>query len=229
MKQTNNSVLSLIGRLHAVPKLVTSLLLAIIIYIIIPNDPAFHTNFMISWDTFSFMMILLSWITFFTISTDGIKEQSNKQDESRFVIFVLIVVSTLASLAEVTFLLAGKTSHLQLAIAISGMLLSWLLVHTIFVFRYAHLYYRNDDHDINAHAGGLVFPGDKKPDYLDFAYFSFVVGMTFQVSDVLVTSKRFRRIVLLHGLISFIFNTFFVALTINVIAGLRGLVSLRKG
>ena len=229
MKQKNNSLLVWIGQLSGIVKLLTSLLLAVIIYISIPNDPAFHTNFMISWDIFSFMMVLLSWITFLTISTDGIREQCNKQDESRFVIFVLIVVSTLASLAEGSFLLAGKTTHFQLAVAITGMLMSWLLVHSIFAFRYAHLYYGNAEHDITVHAGGLEFPGDKRPDYLDFAYFSFVVGMTFQVSDVQVTSKRIRRMVLLHGLISFIFNTFFVALTINVIAGLRGLVNLRKG
>jgi uncharacterized membrane protein len=78
------------------------------------------------------------------------------------------------------------------------------------------------------HAGGLDFPNDSEqneysdnPDFLDFAYFAFVVGMTFQVSDVEVTSKRFRRFVLLHGLISFVYNTVIVALTINTLAGLR--------
>jgi uncharacterized membrane protein len=70
------------------------------------------------------------------------------------------------------------------------------------------------------HAGGLVFPDDDKPGYSDFAYFSFVLGMTFQVSDIQITSKRLRRIALLHGILSFGFNTIIVALTINVIAGL---------
>jgi uncharacterized membrane protein len=70
------------------------------------------------------------------------------------------------------------------------------------------------------HRGGLDFLNEKRPDYLDFAYFSFVIGMTFQVSDVTVSSSRIRRLVLLHGLISFLFNTIIVALSINIIAGM---------
>ena len=93
-------------------------------------------------------------------------------------------------------------------------------MHTIFGFHYAHLYYGDDTNDSTRHAEGLEFPGEKKPDYLDFAYFSFVIGMTFQVSDTAVHSRSIRRLVLLHGLISFGLNTFVVALTINLIAGL---------
>ena len=74
------------------------------------------------------------------------------------------------------------------------MILSWFLIHTIFTLRYAHIFYGDDDEKPEMHAGGLEFPGDKKPDYLDFAYFSFVLGMTFQVSDVQITSKQLRRI-----------------------------------
>ena len=229
MKQTSNSILLWIGRLHAVPKLFISLFIAVIVYMIIPNDPTFHTNFMISWDIFSFMMVLISWITFFTVKYQGIRDQSQKQDISKIIIYVLIIISALASLAEVLFLLSGETNTRLLIIVITGMLLSWVLIHTIFAFHYAHLYYRNDENDAADHIGGLNFPGDKKPDYRDFAYFSFVLGMTFQVSDVTITSKKFRRLALLHGLISFIFNTFFVALTINLISGLKGMISLRNG
>ena len=105
-------------------------------------------------------------------------------------------------------------------VAVSCMLFSWLMVHTIFAFHYAHLYYRDDTDDSSKHAEGLEFPGEKKPDYIDFVYFSFVVGMTFQVSDTAVTSRSIRRLVILHGLLSFGLNTFVVALTINLIAGL---------
>ena len=85
--------------------------------------------------------------------------------------------------------------------------------------RYAHIYYGDDDENPETHAEGLKFPEDDKPDYLDFAYFSFVLGMTFQVSDVEVTSKSLRRLATWHGLLSFGFNTIMIALTINVIAG----------
>jgi len=93
-----------------------------------------------------------------------------------------------------------------------------LLIHTSFTLRYAHIFYGDHETKPNMHAGGLDFPGDALPDYLDFAYFSFVLGMTFQVSDVQITSRRFRRLALLHGMISFVFDTTMIALTINILA-----------
>jgi uncharacterized membrane protein len=110
-------------------------------------------------------------------------------------------------------------SSFPLIIAIAGMVLSWFFIHTIFTLRYAHIFYGDDDEKPETHAGGLEFPDDKKPDYLDFAYFALVLGMTFQVSDVQITSKRLRRIAMLHGLLSFGYNTIMIALTINLIAG----------
>ncbi len=95
------------------------------------------------------------------------------------------------------------------------------MVHTMFTFHYAHIYYDDDENNAAHHAGGLEFPKEK-PDYLDFAYFSFVIGMTFQVSDVEISARLIRRVALLHGLLAFLLNTFVVALTINLIAGLRG-------
>ena len=88
----------------------------------------------------------------------------------------------------------------------------------VFTFRYAHEWYDLDEQ--RKAKGGLQFPADDLPDYFDFLYFSVVVGMTFQVSDVQVTSRRLRRLVLLHGLLSFLFNTVIVALTVNIAAGL---------
>jgi len=222
MSRANERKLSWINRLHAGHKLLISLLLGIATYFLIPVD-GLETlpHIMLGWDAGCFTMICLSWISFFSISSQQIREQCKKQDETRVVIFLLVLVATVASLSAVLLLLISKSSHLLiLPVAVAGMGFSWLLVHTIFTFRYAHLYYGNDEADAGTHAAGLEFPKDKKPDYLDFAYFSFVVGMTFQVSDVEISSKRLRRLALMHGMIAFIFNTFIVALTINVIAGL---------
>jgi uncharacterized membrane protein len=92
----------------------------------------------------------------------------------------------------------------------------------LFASKYAHLYYGDHPTRKNEIAKGLDIPGDESPDYMDFAYFAFVIGMTFQVSDIEINSKRMRRLVLMHGLISFIFNTVIVALSINVIVNLKG-------
>jgi uncharacterized membrane protein len=105
-------------------------------------------------------------------------------------------------------------------LATAAVFVSWWMVHTVFAMRYAHLFYASDNGK-NTPIGGLEFPGgEKDPDYMDFIYFSFVVGMTFQVSDVEISSKQIRRLAWAHGLISFAFNTTIVALSINVISGL---------
>jgi uncharacterized membrane protein len=99
---------------------------------------------------------------------------------------------------------------------------SWMLVHTIFAIHYAHEYYqpKQTPNDCDTDSSGLDFPDDIEPDYWDFLYFSFVIGMTSQVSDVQVTSRTMRRLSLIHGILSFFFNTTILAMTINLIAGL---------
>jgi len=94
-------------------------------------------------------------------------------------------------------------------------------MHTAFGLRYAHAFY-GDREDLaqDRHAGGLLFPGEKAPDYFDFAYYAFVVGMTCQVSDVQITSRKMRRLTLLHSVLSFGFNTIILALLINTVSSL---------
>jgi uncharacterized membrane protein len=116
---------------------------------------------------------------------------------------------------------AGYPFHVGFAIL--SVALSWIMIHTIFAIRYTHLYYNlmyEERMSQKEHKGGLIFPSDEPPDYFDFAYFSFVIGMTWQVSDVQITSKRIRRIVLLHALLSFLYNTVILALSINIISNL---------
>jgi uncharacterized membrane protein len=93
------------------------------------------------------------------------------------------------------------------------------MTHTTFAFRYAHEYYEAAPGSSKVD-GGLEFPGEDQPDYLDFMYFSLVLGMTFQVSDVQITSRKLRRLATVHGLLSFLFNTIILALTVNIAAGL---------
>ena len=210
-------------RLHAIHKIIICIVLAIAAYLVadIKNNPL--TRLMIGWNTFSLCMIIMTWITFKITTPDEIRRQAELQDTSRVVIFVIVLISAFASFFAVLLLVISEkkeTEAFDIPVAIAGMLFSWFLVHTIFAMRYAHIYYGDHETKPDIHAGGLIFPNEDKPDYLDFAYFSFVLGMTFQVSDIQVTSKRLRKLALLHGILSFGFNTIIVALTINVIAGL---------
>jgi len=176
------------------------------------------THIMIGWDAFCLVLIAIHWYMFFHTSASQTHLKAKMQDETRGEIFAIVLVSTFAGLLAVILLLINKDiKPIDLIVAISGMFLSWFLVHTTFSMRYAHMYYG----DSNTKKGtGLEFPGDSEPDFVDFAYFSFVLGMTFQVSDVEISSRQIRRTSLLHSLIAFIFNTVIVALTINALAGL---------
>ena len=211
-------------RLHSIHKIIICLVIAIGVYMIgVIKNINWLTRFLIGWNTFSLCLLIMTWITFKITTPAEIRKQASVQDSSRVAIFTLILISTFASFLAVLLLLISKnkeTQALDIPVAIVGMFFSWFLVHTVFAMRYAHIYYGDHETKPNAPVGGLDFPGDEKPGYFDFAYFAFVLGMTFQVSDVQVTSKRLRKLALLHGVISFGFNTVIVALTINVIAGL---------
>ncbi len=211
-------------KINSIQKLLICLAIAFIVYFIVETKNIdVLTHVMIGWDVFSVCMIVMTWITFFITSAKQIRIQSKVQDPNRSIIFIIILICTLASFLTVLLLIVTKKdgddgASWRLPIAVAGMLFSWILIHTTFTLRYAHIFYGDHKTNPNTHAGGLEFPGDELPDYLDFAYFSFVLGMTFQVSDVQITSKRFRRLALLHGLISFIFDTTMIALTINILA-----------
>jgi uncharacterized membrane protein len=178
------------------------------------------------WDIFALVYNITCWIVIASRSVQEIRKYARKEDGSRIFVFVVILVACFASMLMVLLLMLSDEAKemgelLYIPVAVTGILLSWAMVHTMFTFHYAHIYYDDDEQDAKKHAGGLEFTKEPYPDYLDFAYFSFVIGMTFQVSDVEISARKLRRIGLLHGVISFLLNTFVVALTINLVAGLR--------
>ena len=213
-------------RMMPVHRFLISLILAIIVYFfIISVHLEVIVKLMICWSVFALSYIITSCVVFFRQKPAQIRELSKREDGSRLYVFSLVILTSFVSMLTVLLLMRSQNVKATpeivfIPVAIGSMLFSWIMVHTIFAFHYAHLYYGDDTNDSTKHAEGLEFPGKEKPDYFDFAYFSFVIGMTFQVSDVDVASPSIRRLVLLHGLLSFGLNTFVVALTINLIAGL---------
>lgn len=221
----NSSKTPLFERINAFQKLLICIALGVLAFFIFQiKDIDALSHVMIGWDTFSLCMIIMSWITFYITNSKQIRAQASIQDPSRAIIFMIVLIATIASFLAVLLLLVSKKdgnngAEYRIPIAITGMLFSWFLIHTTFALRYAHIYYGDHETKPNTHAAGLEFPDDDKPEYLDFAYFSFVLGMTFQVSDVQITSKRLRKLAMFHGLLSFGFNTVMIALTINLVAG----------
>lgn len=215
-------------RLRPVHRLIISLAAAALVFLSLgPLHLYILLRIMFSWDAFAVLLIVLSWTVIFARSTPKIREFARREDGSRLYVFLLVLITSFASMIAVLMLILSKNdaeNHptIYLISTIAGMLFSWVIVHTTFTFHYAHMYYDHDDNDPHLKVGGLDFPSEKTPDYLDFAYFAFVIGMTFQVSDVEISNRKIRRLALAHGLISFVLNTFVVALTVNLIAGLKG-------
>jgi uncharacterized membrane protein len=178
------------------------------------------TRLLIGWDVGVGLYLALVYPLIARSQIDEIRRHAAMDDEGRVRILVLTVAAALASLGAIVVELAsGPTlgagrQPAHLALATGTILLSWGFIHTIFALHYAHEFY-----DENGGAGGgLNFPGKDPPDYWDFVYFSFVIGMTSQVSDVAVACKPIRRTVTAHGVVSFVFNAALLALTVNIAA-----------
>ena len=179
------------------------------------------------WNAFAAVILALDWLIIWTTPQRKIRERAKQEDLSRLLIFIFVVVAACAALFAVGFLIrehkdqSGGHLSVHLLLTLSTVISTWALLNTVYSLRYAHAYYGDSDElGVHQHAGGLLFPGDRPPNYFDFAYFSFVVGMTCQVSDVQITSRRMRRITLIHSILSFGFNTLILALLINTVSGL---------
>ncbi|MFP9100195.1 DUF1345 domain-containing protein [Flavobacterium sp. RHBU_24] len=182
-------------------------------------------RFIIGWDAFALSMISLNLLLFYSATAAQLHDIVKRQDDDIRVIFTIVLSAVCVSLLATVLLILNTEEPafdkgLETGCTIAAITTSWILLHTLFTIRYAHLYHSYHGLDKKDENGGIDFPGGEAPDYIDFAYFSFVIGMTFQVSDVTITSKTVRRFVLLHSLISFVFNTIIVALTVNIIAGI---------
>jgi len=220
-----HALISWLNNLHAFVRLVFCLAVAILLFFVFDHYRIETlTAVMLSWLVFCICLISISWITFITVPLEQLRKESNDQDQSKPVIFVLILCIICISLVGVVLLMrpsepgaGGRELHHLVALA--GVAISWILLHTLFTLHYARIYYSLESADPCIH-NGLDFPSEDAPEYLDFAYFSFVVGMTFQVSDVVVNTKLMRKVVLLHGILSFIFNTTILALSISIVPNL---------
>ncbi len=223
----NSTLIKMLNHFDARPRLLTFVGTSAITYFLLPNWMLLPTRFLLAWDVGVSCFLILAFVTIDSATPQKMRRSAQRQDESRFTILTLVVGAACASLLAIGFMLKNNQDispsifTLHVVLAVLTVVTSWLLTHTMFALYYAHLYYRdNETSDVSTNAEGLDFPGDKEPDYWDFLYFSYVIGMTCQVSDVATTSRRMRRLALIHGVLTFFFNTVILALSINLIAGL---------
>jgi uncharacterized membrane protein len=184
------------------------------------------TRFVAAYDVAILAIILVLWLGGMRRDPQDTECRAALEDPGRNWLLLIVIGAVLTGLIAAIVIIGGShqiTSRVEADVVygagIAAIVLGWFLIHTMFVFRYAHLYYFDSDDDGTAQRG-LTFPGTRNPNDYDFAYFAFVVGMTFQVSDVQITDPGVRRVVLMHGLISFAYNTTIFALVINLLSGL---------
>jgi uncharacterized membrane protein len=201
---------------YARPRSFISLGAGIVVCLLLPGSIRLVPRLLIGWDALIAVYLVLVYSMMLCQDHNYIRRAAVMQDDGRFVILMVTAFGAFASIAAIVAELGvpHRGFH-ELSLAIATIALSWAAVHTTFALHYAHEYYRHTK------PGGLQFPsGDKEDhaDYWDFVYFSFVIGMTAQVSDVGITSKSIRRTATAHGIVSFIYNTALLALTVNIAA-----------
>lgn len=197
------------------PRTFIALAIGVAALLVLPGEWRLATRLLIGWDIFLAIYLALTYAMVLARPADHIRRQAAIQDDGRFLILIVTGLGAFASLAAILLELGAAHHQTEpMVLAVVTIALTWFAIHTTFALHYAHDYYRGDK------IGGLAFPGGGEPDYWDFVYFSFVIGMTAQVSDVGVTDKMIRRTATAHGVISFIFNTALLALMVNIAASL---------
>lgn len=176
-----------------------------------------RTGVMIGFDAGA-TVFLLSALPLLRHRSDDMRRSASRNDANRLLLlFLTLAVSLVVLVAVASELMQARSPDARsIGLIVGTLALCWVFSNTIYALHYAHLYYRADD---GGDAGGLQFPEEPEPDYWDFVYFAFCLGMTFQTSDVSVTDRGIRKVVTLHSLAAFVFNLGIVAFTINVLGG----------
>jgi uncharacterized membrane protein len=176
------------------------------------------------WDAGGVAMLVVAWSIIGRADAARTQATAGSEDPGRRTVYILVTLTSFVSIFAATILsrhaksLGGAEQGAVVALCLGAVIVAWLLTHTSFTFRYAHLYYREDAEGV----GGIQFPGSEPPAYFDFAYFAFTIGMCFQVSDTSVSSCQIRRTVLAHAILSFAYTTLILAFVLNLIFGAVG-------
>jgi uncharacterized membrane protein len=210
-------------QLRVRPRLLLATALGLAALAVLPESWPAPARALVAWDVGAGLYVALAWTMMFRGSLEKMRWRARIEDDGAVAVLVLAVVAAVASVAAIMLELVGfrslpaacQTPHMVRAgITI---VVSWFLVHTAFALHYAHEYYVERG---GPHRQGLEFPGLEPPDYVDFLYFSFVIGCTSQTADVSIGSRTMRHLALLHGIVAFLFNTTLLALTVNIAASL---------
>ncbi len=211
------------------PRLFFCLALGIVVALILPYDWRQPTRLLVAWNCAVILYLILGAMMMMRADELSIRHRAQVTDDGKYAFLGLSILAALASFAAIIFQLAavkdltGLNKALHVALVAITIVNSWFFVHLTFTLHYAHEYFSEemstlDPTDVR---GGLIFPGNKEePRYIDFLYFSYIIGVASQTADVATSSRTMRALALVHGIVSFFFNTTILALTINIAASL---------
>jgi uncharacterized membrane protein len=204
-------------------------------YFALPSSFASATRGLIAWNVAIVAYLILVGVMMTRSTHESMRRRARELDEGHYTVLILAMVAALSSLAAIVFELfnlrnaTGGVVALHIGLSVATIISSWSFVHVIFTEHYAHAFYflddgtdRRADPAASQDRNGLRFPGQPRPDYLDFLYFSFTIGVANQTADIAVVSRGMRALVLIHSIISYFFNTIILALTINIAASMLG-------
>lgn len=209
-----------IARTHG--RLMSAIVFGVVLALVLPWHWHLPTRMLVAWDCAIVFYLALAVRLMSSFDVDSVRRRAASVDEGAIFILALTAIAAFVSLGaiiaeiEVARSTSGKHGPINFVLAVITIFLSWTFIHTIFAFHYAHEFYGEGV----GRQGGLEFPRDNEPDYWDFVYYSFAIGMSTEVSDVRITSKRLRRFTTAHAVLSFLFNLAILALAVNIGASL---------
>ena len=208
-------------------RLALSAALAGIVFLIVPASLRQEIRLLAGWDFGVISFLVLVGLVVAGATPEQTMHRSRLREPNPFAILMLVVLTSCLSIFIIGFMLEDIKAtpqpirKIQIWLSLIAVICSWLLTHTMFALHYVRTYYNEvDPLNLDRYAGGLEFPTDEPPDYLDFMYFAFTIAFTSQTSDVSITNRPFRRLVLLHEMISFFFYSVIIATTVNTVASL---------
>ena len=211
------------------PRLWISILITVLSGFLLPAAWLSVTRLLVAWNIGTIIYIVLNAIAMTRATSKTIRWRAAVTDEGRFAILILVTIAALASMGAivaelgVTKDLKGLDKGLHLGLAGLTIISAWIFIHLSFAMHYAHEYFdetKVQEGETFKLKGGINFPDTDEPDYWDFLYFSFIIGVAAQTADVSISAKTIRRTSLAHSILSFFFNSAILALTINIAAGL---------
>ncbi|MGH6856123.1 MAG: DUF1345 domain-containing protein [Methylocella sp.] len=211
------------------PRLFAGMAVSLLAGIVLPDSVRLAARLLIAWNAGTWFYFIVTGIMIARASPQSIRRRARTSDEGKVFILVLTSLAAIAAIAAIIAQLAtvkdlsGTIKGLHIALAAATIVSGWFFIHLTYALHYAHEYF--DEYFAEpgrpaAERGGLAFPGTEHPDYYDFLYFSYVIGVACQTADVDISSPAMRRVALVHCVLAFFFNSAVLALTINIAAGL---------